>query len=626
MRARLFHGGVASAVSVSLLVSGCATSHYRDAADKEAYGIVAEKADQVPGMESQFSIDTDATWDPVSELPVLEDGGRRFSENPDQELGYRVLSLEKALEIAVRNSRTYQDEKELLYLSALSLTLDRHQFGPRFFGGGRGDYGRSTTVREGASDLSNHVAGARQIAAGIDGLAGTPADLIAAYANVVESAGVVSGLDDTQNVFEHDRSVAGQTQLGMTHLLRGGGLFALTLTSNFLRFVTGDPGTATASTLAASFSQPLLAGRGAKIAAENLTQAERDVLYALRDYTRFRKVFIVRIVNSYYAVLERKDIARNNWQSYQSFLTSVKRETAHAREGRSTQADLGRLEQASLDNRNRWVASVQNYQEALDQFKIDLGLATDVALVLDDSELDYLVERGIVHPDISTEDAIEVALVSRLDYLTARDQVEDEARQVTVAADALKPGLDLILAANIDTIGQDNFQRLDVRTADWSAGLDLDLPLDRKSERNALRTALINQERSIRDYTLTEDSIKLDVRSGWRNLEQARLAYEIAEVSVELNKRRVREQEVLADVGRGTAINLVDAQNDLTSAQNDLTNTLIAHTIARLEFLRDMGILYIKENGGWEELYGDADEDVVDGVSEELVTEAAMVP
>ncbi len=586
-----------------LVLTGCATGHYRDAADKESYGILNAKAPAVPGMESEFTIDEDLASDPMEALPLLETAGRAFSENPDEELGYHVLSLEKALEIAVHGSRTYQDEKEILYLSALSLTLDRYRFGPRYFAGASGDYARNTSVGTGPSEIAQNVSGARTLAADIDALSGTSADLLTAYANVLESGAELAGVDSTQTEITHDRSVSGQTQIGVSQLLKGGGLFALTLTSNFLRFVTGDPATATASTLAASFSQPLLAGRGAKIAAESLTQGERDVLYALRDYTRFRKTFIVRVVNDYYNVLERKDITRNNWQSYQSFLTSVKRETAHAREGRSTQADLGRLEQASLDNRNRWVASVQSYQEVLDQFKIELGLPTDAHLVLDDAELVELEDRGIVHPQITPEEAIDVALVSRLDYLTSRDRVEDEARQVKVAADALKPGLDLILAANIDSIGQDNFQRLDVRSLDWSAGLDLDLPLDRKAERNALRAALIDQERSIRSYTLSEDSIKLDVRSGLRQLEQAKLAYEIAENSVELNRRRMREQEVLAEVGRGTAINLVDAQNDLTSAQNDLTNALIGHTLARLEFWRDMGILYIKENGNWEEIY-----------------------
>ena len=66
--------------------------------------------------------------------------------------------------------------------------------------------------------------------------------------------------------------------------------------------------------------------------------------------------------------------------------------------------------------------------------------------------------------------------------------------------------------------------------------------------------------------------------------------------------RRVEEQTVRAEVGRAIAIDQVDAQNDFISAQNELTDATVRHTIARLEFWRDMGILYIKENGQWEEV------------------------
>jgi hypothetical protein len=49
-----------------------------------------------------------------------------------------------------------------------------------------------------------------------------------------------------------------------------------------------------------------------------------------------------------------------------------------------------------------------------------------------------------------------------------------------------------------------------------------------------------------------------------------------------------------------------------------LTSALISHTIARLEFWRDMGILYIKENGNWEE--------VKEGPGSEVVVEGATAP
>ena len=49
-------------------------------------------------------------------------------------------------------------------------------------------------------------------------------------------------------------------------------------------------------------------------------------------------------------------------------------------------------------------------------------------------------------------------------------------------------------------------------------------------------------------------------------------------------------------------LDLVDAQNDLINSQNERTSALVSHTIARLGFWRDMGILFIKQNGQWEEL------------------------
>ena len=176
---------------------------------------------------------------------------------------------------------------------------------------------------------------------------------------------------------------------------------------------------------------------------------------------------------------------------------------------------------------------------------------------------------------------------------------------IVVIANSLLPDVDLVAGASVRSVGDDNAQRLDFRRTNWNAGLDVDLPLDRKAERNAYRRALIARERAQRDLSLAEDAISLDVRSAWRNLESARRNYLISEKSVELNLRRVEEQELLADLGRGSALDQVDAQNNLTESQNGLTSSLIRHTLARLQFWLDMGILYIKEDGQWEEISDD---------------------
>ncbi len=590
------------ALSLCLLMAGCTALHYSKKADKETYKIIKAKSKRVPNMEEDFTLAKDAAWKPLEGAPVIDAPDPALGSEADIELGASVISLERALEISVKNSRTYQNEKESLYLAALGLTLDRHQFTPIFSVTGDGGYQHATRDVSMPSDFTKAMSKAGPILADLEQLTGTPGALLQQYAAVVEEAGALARLDQPHVKIRNDESIRAGTSFNVNMLLKGGGKIALGLSSDFLRFLTGDSRVATSSVLTASYAQPLLRGRGARVAAENLTQGERDVLYALRDFTRFRKDFSVDVCSAYYQVLRSRDTVRNNWKSLEDFRKSFEREKAFAQVGRRTQAALGRTEQAQFNAETDWISSVRSYKASLDQFKIRLGLSTDAKVVLDDKELEALRTQGLIHPDISQEDAIKVGLAARLDYLNEQDRLDDAARKVEVAKDNLKPSLDVVLTGTVPSEGKDGFQKPDFRRTTAGAGFDLDLAVDKKAERNAYRAALISYERSKRNFSLSEDNIKLQVRESWRNLDQARRNFEIAEKSVGLSERRVEEQQLLAEIGRATALDQVDSRNDLTRARNSLTAAIVNHTIARLTFWRDMGILYIKSNGQWEEV------------------------
>lgn len=585
-----------------LLLPDCTAARYRKKADKETYKILEKKADQVPGMEEDFALEKEEAWTPLEGLPTVTEADETLGLEGAEEVGGTVISLERALEIAVKNSRTYQYEKEGLYLKALALTLDRHMLTPIFSGKLGGRYNRTITDVEKPSRFSERLDATNAIIDNVETITGTPADLLNAYTGLVETAGDLGGHTKTHTESRNERSVSSDADFRVDMLLKGGGKLALALTSSFLKYTVGKNDAASSTVLSAAFTQPLWRGAGAKVASEFLTQSERDVLYALRDFTRFRKVFAVRICSEYYGILQNHDIVRNNWRSYQNFKRNLERELAFAEEGRRTQAELGRLQQALLSTEDNWINSVRRYKESLDEFKIELGLSTDAPVVLRIAELDTLRSEGLIHPDISVEDAIEVASAARLDFYNERDRMEDAIRKIKVAKNALRPDVNLVVGGDVRSVGQNHFEQIDFNRTEWSAGLDLDLPLDRKKERNAYRAALIAKERALRDFSLAEDNVKLNVRAAWRNLDKALRNYEIALKSVELNERRVEEQDLLAELGRATVLNQVDAQNDLTEAQNNLTKALVEHTIARLAFWRDMGILYIKKDGQWEEV------------------------
>ena len=537
-----------SICALSLIVlSGCTASHYRKSADRDVYRLIKQRTPRVPDMDPNFTIER-TNLISLKGLPIVTNVEEFLGVDAESERGASILSLKEALDIAVHYSRTYQNNKEQLYLSALSLTLAQHAFTPIFSAGGQGTYAVDVT----------------------DGMAET-------------------------------HTVSGRGSVAVDWLIRDLGKLSVAFTTDFLRYLAGDPRTVTSSQIGATFARPLLRNAGYKQEMEALTQAERNLLYQLRDFTQFRKDFTVQIATAYYGVLGIRDTARNNFLNLQTSKKTAEQTRALAAEGRRTQADLGRLQQQELSAESSWINSIRNYKQSLDNFKIQLGLNVETNIVLDDHELEAL---QIQHPDISVEDSIKVALAGRLDYANAKDQFEDAERQVKLAADRLKPRLDITASAvAVSDSGANN--RFSLPRADlyrWDAGLTFDPGLDRTADRNSYRSSLISRDRASRNVEQQEDQIKLEVRDSWRTLDQAKRNYEISDIGVKLAERRVEEQNLLAELGRARALDQVDAQNSYIDSKNQRTQALVTHTIARLQFWNNMGILYIKDNGQWEEI------------------------
>jgi outer membrane protein TolC len=555
--ARMFtrHGWLAG-LGLLLALTGCTANFYRKSADQSAYGAIQAKTPLVPNMDPRFTIEQTNQLS-LDGLSVATDVPEFLGSDGEQEVGAHVVNLEQALDLAVQFNRSYQSRKEQLYLSGLTLTLARHQFAPLFSSSAEVTYAVQRTD--------------------IDQITGKPV------------------LND--KFTEQAKVTAGGT-VGASWLIRDIGRISAAFTADAIRFVTGDPRLTTSSQLSATFLRPMLRNAGFKAEADALLTAEHQLLYDLRDFTRYRKEFSVQIATAYYGALGLRDAAKNNFLTLKSSRKNAERTRAMVQEGRITTADLGRLEQQELSAESSWINTVRAYKQALDTFKIQLGLSVDAQIVLNEDDLRALLIR---HPEISVDDSIQVALTARLDYLNTKDQFEDSVRRVDLAANFLKPSVDLTASISPYSNPNLNFSFPDLQRYRWDAGVKVDPGFDRQAERNAYRSSLINRNRAARAIVQQEDEIKLEVRNSWRTLDSAKRNYEISEIGVKLAERRVEEQNLRADLGRANALDQVDAQNALNESQNQRVQALVTHTIARLQFWNNMGILYIKENGQWED-------------------------
>lgn len=151
-----------------------------------------------------------------------------------------MLNLEQTVELGFLNSREFQTEREALYLTALPVTTERFAFVAQPFLTGE-------LTRESAGNLS------------VDG---------------------------------PTRSWMYNTGVGFSKAFATGGLLLFNF-ANQTVYNLGGSGTTSVSTLSFDMVQPLLAGAGWAVALEPLTQVERNLLYAIRDFMRFRQQYFV---------------------------------------------------------------------------------------------------------------------------------------------------------------------------------------------------------------------------------------------------------------------------------------------------------------------------------------------
>jgi outer membrane protein TolC len=528
-----------------LVVSGvgCSKEHYRNAADRQSYRIVQDFEQKIFGHTNAFTIDTAFSGrDPKSVTPA------EILENR-QATNSRVLHLDDVLELAVHNSREYQTQKEQLYLTALSLTGAKFEFSPQFF---------------------------------------------------AESQAQVTGSPEGSDIGTV------RSQIGVDQLLATGGRLSVSLANDLLRYFTGWSSSGGNSSrdsainiLAVNLSQPLLRGFGRNSPqVEALTQAERNVVYAIRSYTLYQHQFATDIVNSYFSLLATKDNVRNNYTNYlrRAYLTEYTEARAIDRERRAAVDDARASE---INARNGYVNSVAGYLNSLASFKLRLGLPISEQIHLDDSDLHELVQVGLIPIDIDRVAGFRMAVGQHMEILNAIDRFEDTKRKVRLAADALKPGLLLTGGATLVSEEPDDYANFDLDQVRYSAGIALDLPVNRLRERNTYRASLISFESSIRSLGLTLDNFKDRIEEGLRTLEQRRLNYLNAQASYEVAERRVEMNDMLFTAGRVQVRDVREAQDQLITSKNGLTQTITAYLQARLQLLLDLGILSTEGSKFW---------------------------
>ncbi len=544
---------IVALVSIALVYGCQRPEDYIKQADDAAYAIIAAGQHRCGVDDEGFSISQ--ARQRLREkllrdqhLPTVADAAVR----PDDGSGHQ-LSLLEALQVGAYNSREYQSQKEKVFRAALALDLEREEFRTTFNGLLSGLW--SSDKRSGAR----------------------------------ESGVVGSAAGGIQRSFESGAAFAASVGLDMVRLLTGDRVFA--------RGIVADT----------SISVPLLRGSDSEIVTEPLQQAERDVVYAIWEFERFRRRFAVQIASEYLLVLEqmnRVDTARDN---YHRLRMSRRRARRLADAGRLPEIQVDQALQDELRARSNWVKAQQRSADAVDRFKLTLGLPTDARIRLKRDELERI--GGNIHDtsaDIGAmpDHLLATALQRRRDLLIAVARVEDSRRAIKVAEDNLRGDITLFASGSSGARRGVASAHLDDSDIDpdrgyYSALLSIDLPLERTAERNVLRNRLIDYRKRQRDRQQLEDEVKYQVRAEWRALREAYENMHIQNMALKVARRRVASTTLLLQAGRIQMRDLLEAQDDLVQARNAVDEARVRYRIKTMELRRDLGTLTLDAQGKW---------------------------
>jgi hypothetical protein len=216
----------------------------------------------------------------------------------------------------------------------------------------------------------------------------------------------------------------------------------------------------------------------------------------------------------------------------------------------------------------------------------------------------------IIDVDIDSGLATQVARCFRRDWMNARAALVDQWRQIEFVADRLESQFDLILEGDIGNVGDNPF-KLRYETGQLRGGFRFDAPIVRLAERNQYVNALINYQQTRRRFYQFEDEIKRNLRQIIRNLDRAKVLFELNRRTVqnqieqiELNRLSLEAPVGLnagggSGLGNSAARDLADGIRGLNREQTQYVRNWVEYEILRRSLDFDMGTMQLDELGFW---------------------------
>jgi outer membrane protein TolC len=338
--------------------------------------------------------------------------------------------------------------------------------------------------------------------------------------------------------------------------------------------------TALSGSLIASVTQPLLAGRGSRVARAPLRRASLSRNLAVLQRRAVAGSVVRDVITRYWDLsyaISRHAIAQQALELAQEQL----RITRLAVEKKvSAPAEILAIEQAiAMREQDVLLADIEISERSLllrQLVGLEIGpgeIALTTADVPDPGEL-----------PLSLDEALSVARERNPELAVARRRIETAAIDVEVASDSARSRLDLAASVGPDASAShldDTFRQIgQFKSFTAAASLTYRQALGNRAASGAHRRTVAGESRAKADLAILERNLAADVVRAYNLVRTAKKRLEVSEVAIRLAATNLDNEKLLAQAGDARAFDVLARQDELSRAKLSRERALVDYLIA----------------------------------------------
>ena len=284
----------------------------------------------------------------------------------------------------------------------------------------------------------------------------------------------------------------------------------------------------------------------------------------------------------YYQILQYRNLIGVQQDAVATLQEHLDQVNAQYRVGTVAKSDV-LASQVQLANAQQALVTAQNnYDVAIASLNNVIGLPTDTVLDIRD-ELKY------TKYNLSLDDCTKYALANRADGAAAYYSIKQAEAGVNAAKAGNYPTVNASVARGIggDKPFKTNLSSSDTTTAGISASWNIFDNGVTSASVQAAEAALLKAQEGSR---LQDDTIRLDVRTAYLNLQAAEKNIRTTQVAVERAQEDYKIAQVRYSAGVGTNLDVMDAEEKLTEARTNYYTALYNYNTSKASLDKAMGL------------------------------------